>query len=167
MYLVMNKLKNLKKINAFTHYNLLVLFLSINYNIFKKFYPLCYCWSYLIFISFNSANLLDKTAFKRLAVQKKINILYIHIGNNILHTIPLIYISYNIPDNVTIYHALIALKINLLWCYLSSYKTFELKYLYLSFSKKNTIYIYFIAYISCIMTPFIYKMNKIILNNIK
>ena len=121
----------------------------------------------MIFISFNSANLLDKTAFKRLAVQKKINILYIHIGNNILYTIPLIYISYNIPDNVTIYHALIALKINLLWCYLSSYKTFELKYLYISFSKKNTIYIYFIAYISCIMTPFIYKMNKIILNKIK
>ena len=147
------------KLNSFTHYNILLLFINYYYENLYNIYAINTCLTYMIFITFHSSLLLDISTFKRIRIKNDFTYLQFHLGNFVLHTLPCIYV-YNYPPQIILHkHSIIALFSNLLWCYLSTNGSMDLGEIYVKFNKKNNYILYFISTCSCLSIPLFYKNN--------
>ena len=158
-----------ENIICFTHINSLIFTLCYfrpysNYINYDYLYSLSYCWNCLIFITFNVANIIDKTCFKRMAIRKKLPWSIFYIGNMIFHNFPFIYVNIYIPKDVSLYHSLLGCLTNLLWCYWSTFGTFDIEHVYVYMKKEQQIKLYIINISSIIYAPLIYYINKNIRN---
>ena len=159
-----------ENIICFTHINSLLFILCYfkpysDYVNYDYLYSISYCWNYLIFFTFNGANIIDNTCFKRMAIRKKLPLPIFYIGNIILHILPSLYVTIYIPQNVTYYHSLLGCSTNLLWCYWATYRTFDLEHVYVYMKKQQQVKIYIISISSIFYAPLIYHINKYIRNN--
>lgn len=165
------------KINVFTNYNIVLFILCyyrpeiyyisdinndniitiINYDFL---YSICFCWTYLIFFTFNGAYIIDNTCFIRMAKKKNLSLKIFHIGNIILHDLPFIYVNIYLPKNVKFIHSFLGCFTNLLWCYFATNKTFDLDYVYIYLKKKDLIKLYIINVSSILYAPLGYNLNK-------
>ena len=65
--------------SGFTHWNLFFYLISAT-SIVPELYPIIFCTRWGVFVSFNSASLLNKTAFRSLATTLKIkNMMTFHV----------------------------------------------------------------------------------------
>ena len=154
-----------ENIIPFTNINLVLFILCYfkpysNYIDYDYLYSICYCWNYIIFLTFNGAYFMDNTSFKRMAIRKNLPLPIFHIGNIILHDLPFIYVNVYIPKNVTFYQSLLACLINLLWCYWATFGTFDIKYVYVYMKKQQQIKLYIINISSIFYVPLIFYINK-------
>lgn len=156
--------KNIK-LNCFTHWNILILLLCIYnnnnnfiYNNYINLYNITTCWSWCIFITFNSGIIYDNNAFLKIRNKINCNFLEFHSGNFILHTLPCIYIYYYPPLHITYYDSFIALFIKGLWVFISTNKTMDLSEIYVAFSHKTVKQLYATSIVSCLSIPFFYKI---------
>ncbi len=151
------------KYNCLTHYNILLLLISIYYTNLQNLYAISYSLSWIIFITFNSSMLLDNTSFERIRKKNEFSYLEFHIGNFVLHTVPCIYL-YNYPPNKLDYsHSLCAILFKLLWCYVSSKGTMDLSRIYIDFNKKINLALYTISVSTGLCIPLVF--NKYYLLN--
>lgn len=168
------------KINAFTNLNIILFILCyyrpkiyyisnisdiINNNTiliinYDFLYSICFCWTYLIFFTFNSAYIIDNTCFIRMAKKKNLSLKAFHIGNIILHFFPFIYVNIYLPNNINYLHSCLGSFTNLLWCYYASNKTFCMDNLYVKFKKDHTKKLYLINISSILYAPLCYNLNK-------
>jgi hypothetical protein len=107
---------------------------------------------------------MDNTSFTRMAIRKKIPISVFHIGNMILHNLPLLYVNIYIPNNVTLHHSFVGCFTNLVWCYWATFGTFDIKHVYVYMKKEQQVRLYIINISSIIYVPLIYYINKSIFN---
>ena len=135
-----------------------------NYITYDYLYSISYCWNHIIFFTFNAAYLMDNTSFKRMAIRRRISLPIFHIGNMILHNLPVLYVNIYIPKNVTLYHSLLACASNLLWCYWATFGTFDIKHVYVYMKKQQQINLYIINISSIFYVPLIFQSNNIIRN---
>ncbi len=151
------------KINCFTHWNILLLLLLYNFENLNFYYINLYniniCWSFTIFITFNSGMIYDKNAFKKIRNKINCNILEFHTGNFILHTLPCIYYYYYLPKYIYFYDSLISLILMGTWCVISTNGTMDLSNIYISFNKNTIIKLYTTTIVSSFIIPIIYKLN--------
>ena len=145
------------KLNCLTNYNLLLLSINIYYKNLYNLYGINTCLSWMILITFNSTVLLDRTFFKRIRKKSQFTYLEFHIGNQIMHTLPCIYIYYYQPKILEYKHSIIAILFNLLWCYISSKGTMDLKEIYVKIDKKTNNTLHFISIVTSLSVPFIYN----------
>jgi hypothetical protein len=160
-----------ENIICFTHINTLLFTLCYfkpysNYLDYDNLYSISYCWNCLIFVSFNGANIIDNTCFKRMAIRKKLPLPIFHIGNMIFHILPFLYISIYIPKNVLLYHSFLACITNLLWCYWATFGTFDFEHIYVYMKKKHQKTLYIINISSILYAPLTYHINKTIRSNL-
>lgn len=127
-------------------------------------YSISYCWNHLIFFTFNGAYFMDNTSFKRMAIRRRIPLPIFHIGNMILHNLPILYVNIYIPKNVMLHHSLVACVSNLLWCYWATFGTFDIKHVYVYMKKQQQIKLYIINISSIFYVPLIYHINEYIRN---
>jgi hypothetical protein len=132
---------------------------DINYD---YLYSICYCWNHIIFFTFNAAYFMDNTSFKRMAIRKRIPMPVFHIGNMVLHNLPLLYVNIHIPNNVTICHSLVGCLSNLVWCYWATFGTFDIKYVYVYMKKEQQVKLYILNITSIVYVPLIFYTNKYI-----
>ncbi len=159
--------KNIR-INCFTHWNVLILLLCIYndnfiynnylYNSYIDLYNITTCWSWCIFITFNSGIIYDNSAFLKIRNKINCNFIEFHIGNFIVHTLPCLYIYYYPPINIRYYDSFVALFIKGLWVYISTNKTMDLSEIYVAFSNKAVKQLYCTSIISCLSVPLFYKI---------
>ena len=149
--------KNLK-INCFTHYNIVSLLFCIYYNNYHNLYAITTCWSWSIFITFNSAILYDKDAYVKIREKININFIEFHIGNFVLHSVPCIYIYFYPPLIVNYYHSYISLLLEYLWVYISTNRTMDLSNIYANFSKKNVKRLYLTSIAGSLIVPTYYTI---------
>ena len=147
------------KINSFTHYNILLLFINYYYKNLYNLYAINTCLTYMIFITFHSSLLLDISTFKRIRIKNDFTYLQFHLGNFVLHTLPCMYV-YNYPPQIILHkHSIIALFSKLLWCYLSTKGSMDLGEIYVKFTNKQVYILYLISSCSCLSIPLFYKNN--------
>ena len=159
-----------ENIICFTHINSLIFALCYfkfynNYINYDNLYSISYCWNCLIFVSFNSANIIDNTCFKRMAIRKKLSLPIFYIGNTIFHILPFLYVNIYIPQSVTLYHSFLACSTNLLWCYWATFGTFDFEHIYVYMKKQQQIKLYILNISSIFYAPMIYYINKTMRNN--
>ena len=149
--------KNLK-LNCFTHYNVVSLLICIYYKNLYNLYAITTCWSWSIFFTFNSSLIFDKTT--SLKIRKKMNCSFLefHIGNFILHVVPIFYIYKYPPPIINFYHFYISLFIKYLWVYISTNKTMDLSNIYISFTPTNVKKLYLTSTITSLLVPCYYKL---------
>lgn len=157
------------KVIPFTNFNLALFALCYfkpysNYINYDYLYSISYCWSHLIFITFNGAYFIDNSSFRRITIRKKISLPVFHIGNMILHNLPVIYVNIYIPRSITLVHSLIACLTNLVWCYFATYGTFDIKHVYVYMKKKDQVKLYILNICSIFYVPLIFQSNNIIRN---
>ena len=155
------------KVIPFTNFNLALFALCyfkpyVNYIDYDYLYSLSYCWNHLIFFTFNGAYFIDNTCFRRMAIRRKLPLSVFHIGNMILHNLPIIYINIYIPKSITLYHSLLGCLTNLLWCYWATYGTFDIAHVYVYMNKQQQVKLYIINICSIFYAPLIYESNKYI-----
>ena len=109
---------------------------------------------------------MDNTSFTRMAIRKKIPISVFHIGNMVLHNLPLLYVNIYIPNNVTPYHSIVGCLSNLLWCYWATFGTFDIKHVYVYMKKEQQVKLYILNISSIVYAPLIFYTNKYIRNTI-
>jgi len=134
----------------------------ISNNNYDYLYSICYCWNHIIFFTFNAAYFMDNTSFTRMANRKKIPLFVFHIGNMILHNLPVLYVNIYIPNNVTTQHSFMGCFTNLLWCYWATFGTFDIKYVYVYMKKEQQVKLYILNITSIIYVPLIFYTNKYI-----
>lgn len=157
------------KVIPFTNFNLALLALCyikpyINYINYDYLYSISYCWTHLIFITFNAAYFIDNSSFRRMTIRKKISLPVFHIGNIILHNLPVLYVNIYIPKSITLYHSFIGCLTNLVWCYFATYGTFDIAHVYVYMKKKDQVKLYILNISSILYVPLIYESNNIIRN---
>ena len=152
---------------ALCYYRPIISYINyINYINYDYLYSICYCWNYIIFLTFNGAYCMDNTCFKRMAQRKNMSSLIFHSGNFILHWIPFIYVNIYIPKNITLQHSLIACISNLVWCYWATFGTFDIDFVYVSIEKEKQLKLYLINISSIFYVPLIFHINKQLCNSL-
>ena len=148
--------KNLR-INSFTHWNILSLLYCIYFQNFNNFYCITNCWSWTIFITFHMGYIYDNTAYIRIQEKIKCNFFQFHIGNFILHTMPIFYIV-NKPPLIIInyYHSSFATFMLILWVYISTRGSMDLSDIYVKFTNKTVKKLYITSIITCLNSPLLY-----------
>ena len=157
------------KVIPFTNFNLALFALCyfkpyVNYIDYDYLYSINYCWTHLIFFTFNAAYLIDNTSFTRMAIRKRLSLPIFHIGNMVLHNLPVLYINIYTPKSVTLVHSFIACLTNLVWCYFATYGTFNIVYVYVYMKKKDQVKLYILNICSIFYVPLIFYINKNIRN---
>lgn len=148
------------KFNAFTNYNIALLFINIyNVNIYNL-YAINTCLSWIIFITFNSTILLDSTSFERLRKKNRYSYLEFHLGNFLLHTLPCIYTYYYPPITIEYKHTIVALKLLMTWCYIVTKGTMDLGDIYINYDWKIYNRLYFISIATGLSIPLVYNNYK-------
>lgn len=150
--------KNIK-LNSFTHWNFLSLLYCIYYNNFYNFYCITTCWSWSIFITFQSGYFYDNTAYIKIRKKINCNFLEFHIGNFVLHILPCIYV-YNNPPIIQLnyYHSFIALLLKISWIYISTNGNMDLSSIYIKLNNNCIKKLYLTSISSCLSVPFFYKI---------
>ena len=99
-----------------------------------------------------------------MSIRKKISLPVFHIGNMVLHNLPVLYINIYTPKSVTLVHSFVACLTNLVWCYFATYGTFNIVYVYVYMKKKDQAKLYILNICSIFYVPLIFYINKNIRN---
>tara|TARA_Y100000389_G_scaffold204546_1_gene257888 strand:- start:1744 stop:2262 length:519 start_codon:yes stop_codon:yes gene_type:complete len=129
----------------------------------SQIYPVLFCTTWGIFVSFNSAPFLDPTAFRQLATLLKMeSLLIFHIMyNGIAHGIPCILVCAFPPNNMHWFSGLIAASVHLIWGATVSRGTMLLDKVYVPMPPKFWKIMWISAIVTELGTPFfIYPIIK-------
>ena len=155
------------KVNSgFTHWNLL--FYSImSTGIIPKLYPIIFCTTWGVFVSFNIAPLLYKDAFCCLATTLKIeSMIKFHVVYNLIgHCMPCIFLMVFPPKKMYWWSGIVAAGLHLSWGAIVTKGTMLLDKIYIPMRPSFWAVMWSSAVITEIAAPFLLYPLKIKKNN--
>jgi len=118
--------------SGFTRWNVFFCMVTAT-GVFPEIYPVVFCTTWGVFISFNSAPLLDPTAFPRLAesLGMKSMVMFHIIYNFVAHALPCIVMAMFPPNRILWWSGLVAAGIHFGWGLAISRGTMQLNETYI------------------------------------
>lgn len=146
-----------KKYIFYTDINNILLIYCYIFPKYKNLYSIITCSSVGIFVSFNYAITIDKTAIKRFSKKIYVSETTFKIGNILVHGLPFICVSYYRPTNIYFIHSFYSLLLYIIWLAIASKFTMSIDNIYIKFNHNDLTKIYSVKILSNILSVVLIK----------